>query len=206
MSRSRWGLVAAGAIVFLFVAGQILVPSLGERKIEDRLTEGGGSAEVTLGAFPAARLLFSDGERFEVEAHDLDLALDRREQVFERLDGFALVDVSIADSTAGPFELASFELQRDGEGPYELTASAVTSPSSLVDYGVEGLDLPGGGLASMALDLFGIDTNFDLPVELDMQLSSDDGRVRVVSGGGTVAGLPTGPLAELLTNAIVVQL
>ena len=28
----------------------------------------------------------------------------------------------------------------------------------------------------------------------------------VVSGGGTVAGLPTGPLAELLTNAIVVQL
>ena len=58
----------------------------------------------------------------------------------------------------------------------------------------------------MALDLFGIDTNFDLPIDLDMQLTSDDGRVQVVSGGGNVAGLPTGPLAELLTNAIVVQL
>jgi hypothetical protein len=28
----------------------------------------------------------------------------------------------------------------------------------------------------------------------------------VVSGGGTVAGYPTGPLAELITAAIAVQL
>ena len=36
--------------------------------MEDRLTAGGGSADVTLGSFPAVRLLFSDGERFEVDA------------------------------------------------------------------------------------------------------------------------------------------
>lgn len=203
---ARWGIAAAGVLVFLLVASQILVPSLGERKIEERLTEGGGSAEVTLGAFPAARLLFSDGERFEVSARDLDLGLHRREQVFERLDGFSLVDVSVADSVAGPFELTSFRLHRDGEGAYRLTASGKTSPSSLVDYGVEGLELPGGDLAGLALDLFGIETNLDLPIELDMELTSDDGRVQVVSGGGTVAGVPTGPLAELLTSAIVVQL
>jgi hypothetical protein len=206
MSRSRSGLIAAGAVVFLLVASQILVPSLGERKIEQRLTEGGGTADVTLGAFPAARLLFSDGERFEVDARDLNLALDRREQVFARLDGFSMVDVSIANSTAGPFELTSFELRRDGDAPYRLTANGSTSPSSLVDYGVNGLDLPGGGLAGLALDLLGIDTNLAVPIELDMQLTSDDGRLQVVSGGGTVAGLPTGPLAELLTTAIVVQL
>ena len=45
-----------------------------------------------------------------------------------------------------------------------------------------------------------------VPVKLDMQLDSEDGRVRVVSGGGTVAGVPTGSLAELLTAAIVVRL
>ena len=39
-----------------------------------------------------------------------------------------------------------------------------------------------------------------------MQLTSDDGRVLVTSGGGTVGGIPTGPLAELLTAAIVVRL
>ena len=39
-----------------------------------------------------------------------------------------------------------------------------------------------------------------------MQLTSDDGRVLVTSGDGTVGGLPAGPLAELLTAAIVVRL
>ena len=39
-----------------------------------------------------------------------------------------------------------------------------------------------------------------------MELRSDGGRVVVVSGGGTVAGFPTGPLAELITSAIVVRL
>ena len=206
MSRSRWGLAAASVVVFLLVAGQILIPSIGERKVEDRLTEGGGTADVTLGAFPAARLLFGDGERFEVEARDLDLGLDRDERVFDRLDGFSIVDVSISNSTAGPFELTDFELNRNGEGPYTLTTDATTTPTALVDYGVEGLDLPGGGLADLALDFFGIDTNVVVPVKLDMQLTSEDGRIQVVSGGGTVAGVPTGSLAELLTAAIVVKL
>ena len=39
-----------------------------------------------------------------------------------------------------------------------------------------------------------------------MELTSDDGRITVTSGGGSVAGFPTGPLAELITRAIVVQL
>jgi hypothetical protein len=206
MSRSKWGLTIAGIGVFLLVAGQILIPDVGERRVEERLTEGGGTAEVTLGAVPAARLLFGDGERFEVEARDLDLALDRDERVFDDLDGFSIVDVSIADSHAGPFELTSFELRRDGEGPYELTATGTTSPDELVDYGVEGLALPGGSIVDTALDLLGIDTNVTLPIDLDMELTSDDGRIQVVSGGGEIAGLPTGPLAELLTSAIVVQL
>jgi hypothetical protein len=41
---------------------------------------------------------------------------------------------------------------------------------------------------------------------MDMELESDGGRVRVVSGGATVAGVPTGPLAELITSMIVVRL
>ena len=202
---ARWGLIAAGTAVFLLVASQILVPSLGERKVEERLTEGGGSADVTLGAFPAARLLFSDGERFEVTASDLELGLDPSERVFDDLDGFARVDVSITDSSAGPIRLERFELNRDGDGPYSLVATGTTSPSSLVDYGIES-EIPGGGLADLALDLFGIETDADVPIDLEMQLTSDDGRVLVTSGDGTVGGLPAGPLAELLTAAIVVRL
>jgi hypothetical protein len=199
-------LIAAGAVVFLLVASQVLLPSFGERRIEDRLTDGGGSADVTLGAVPALRLLFSDGERLEISAHDLNLALNRREQVFEKLDGFSVVDVAIANSTAGPFDLDSFELRRDSSGPYELTASGRTSPSELVDYGIGDLEIPGAGLAGMALDLLGIDADLDVPIELDVQLVSNEGRIEVVSGGGSVAGIPTGPLAELITEAIVVQI
>ena len=163
---------------------------------EHRRAQGGG---------PAHRGR-RDGERFEVAARDLDLGLDRDERVFDRLDGFSIVDVSISNSTAGPFELTDFELNRNGEGPYTLTTDATTTPTALVDYGVEGLDLPGGGLADLALGFFGIDTNVMVPVKLDMQLTSENGRIQVVSGGGTVAGVPTGSLAELLTAAIVVKL
>ncbi len=201
----RWGLIAAGLVVFLGVTSQILVPSLGEREVEQRLTAGGGEADVTLGAVPAARLFFGDGERFEVEAHDLDLAIDPSEEVLERLDGFAIVDVSITDSKAGPIEVDSFHLTRNGGSTYELAATGSTSTSSLVDYGIEA-DVPGGGLASMALDLFGIDTDYVVPIDLDMEVASDEGRVRVVSGDGTIGGVPAGPLAELITSAVVLRL
>jgi hypothetical protein len=207
MSRPRWGIVVAGIVVFLLVASQILVPKLGERAIEKRLTEHGGSAVVTLGSVPAVRLLFGDGERFEVRAREINLDLDQSDPVLEQLDGFSSVDVAIADSKAGPIDLHDFELTRDGSGPYELTAHGSTTASHLIDYGVEGIDLPAAGsLTGMALDLLGIDTNFAIPIDFDMQLVSDSGRLRVVSGGGTVGGVPTGSLAELITNAVVIKL
>lgn len=205
MGRRR-GIIAAGVLVFAFVLTQILVPGIGERKIENRLTEGGGSADVTLGAFPAARLLFSDGERIEVDAHDLNLDLGQQEGVFDRLDGFSVVDVSIDDFHAGPFQLDSFRLSRDGDGPYRITSSGTTSPTALADYGFERLQLPGENLIDALLAPLLDNADAPVPVELDMQLTSDGGRIQVLSGGGTLAGFPTGPLAELLTSAIVVQL
>ena len=207
MTRSRWGIVIAGTIVFLLVASQILVPVFGERAIENRLTENGGTADVTLGSVPAFRLLFGDGERFEVHANGINLDLDPNEQVLEQLDGFRTVDITMANSKAGPIELQNFDLHRDGSGPYELTATGDTSASDLVDAGVNGIDMPAaGGLASMAMDLLGIDTDFVIPIDFDMKLVSEDGRLRVVSGGGTIGGVPTGSLAEMITNAIVVKL
>jgi hypothetical protein len=207
MPRPRWGIVVAGTAVFLLVALQILLPSFGERAIESRLTEHGGSADVTLGSVPSVRLLFGDGERFEVNASQIDLELDPNEHVLEQLDGFRTVDISIADSKAGPIDLQSFDLHRDDSGPYELTAQGQTSASELVDYGVDGIDMPAAGsLTSMAMDLLGIDTDFIIPIDFDMQMTSEDGRLRVVSGGGTIGGVPTGSLAEMITNAIVVEL
>lgn len=203
---ARWGSVVAGIVVFALVASQILLPRLGASRVEDRLTEGGGSAEVTLGAVPGLRLLFADGERLEVDAQDLDLELDEREAVFDRLDGFTIVDISISNSATGPFELATFELHRDGAGPYTLLARGETTASELTAFGFDQLELPGESFLDLLLEPFVEQVDGPLPIQLDMELSSDEGRVEVISGGGEVAGIPTGPLAELITSAIVLQL
>lgn len=202
----RWGIIVAALVVAVLVATQVLVPSLAARKVEQRLTEGGGGADVRLGAVPALRLLFGNGERFEVDAHDLDLELEQDTAVFDRLDGFGIVEIDISNLRAGPFRLDSFELSRDAPGPYVLSASGDTSPAALVDFGISSLDLPGGPFAGLALETLFDDTDVQIPLDLDIELTSDEGRVEVISGGGTVAGFPTGPLAELITSAIVVRL
>ena len=202
----RWWIVVAGIAVFALVATQLLIPSLAEREVEERLTERGGEAEVNVGAIPAARILFGDGERFEVEARELELELDDDYRVFDRIDGFGEVAITIDDFRAGPFALDTFELTRSGGAPYRLSSSGQTTAAALVDYGIEALNLPGGPLAGLAAEtLFG-ETGAEIPLELEMTLASDDGRVRVLEGETTVAGIPAGPFAELISASIVSSL
>jgi hypothetical protein len=203
----RIGLIALIAIVALLVIAQLAVPPFAEKKIEDRLTENGGTAEANVDApFPAALLLAGDGDGLEVTGSGLDLEIeDEDSPVFDRLDGFDRVDVDMSDFHAGPFEVASFALSRDGSGPYALRSSSTTTGAALVSYGASRLGVPGASLIPL---ITGDNSAADrpIPIELDMELESDDGRITVTSGGGTVAGYPTGPLAELLTQAIVVRL
>jgi hypothetical protein len=200
----RWLIALALLALALAVASQLLLPGIAEHGVEDRLTEGGGQAQVSVSAVPAARLFFDDGERFEVRASGLDLDLDQRTKVLDRLDGFSEVDVAIDDFIAGPLEIDSFELTRDGSGPYRLVSSSRASAATLVDFGADELGLPGGGfLGGLAGQALG---NRKVPLDLDMELTSDGGTIEVVSGGGTVAGIPTGPLGEVITEAIVARL
>jgi hypothetical protein len=203
MTRAHWGMIAAGVVVFVLVASQVLIPPLGAHQVEDRLEVGGGTADVTMGAVPALRLLWGDGERLEVDAHDLDLPLDRDLHVFDDLDGFGIVDVSIANSHAGPFDLTSFSLTRDGPGPYHMVTSGQTTAADLVDYGIDGVELPGSSVLDGLMELFLGPSDDSIPVSLDMQLASDEGVVRVLSGESTVEGIPAGPVGAMITSAIV---
>jgi hypothetical protein len=202
----RWLLAAALVLLVLFGASQVLIPLVVEHRIESRLTDGGGGADVSVSAFPAARLLFGDGARISVTGSGLSLPISQPGgNVFDRLDGFDRVDVSLADLRAGPFTVSAFNLHRSGSsGRYHLVASARTTPGDLTEYGASRLGVPGQPL----LRFFAGQTlgNRPIPVHADMDLTSDGGRVVVVSGGGTVAGYPTGPLAELITSAIVLRL
>ena len=201
----RTGIVAL-VLLALLVISQLVIPPIMESRISDRLTAAGGSAHVSVSALPAARLLFGEGSRIEVTGSDLDLTAESESgTVFSDLDGYDNVSVNLENFRAGPFRMGSFELTRDGsQAVYHLVARGRTTPTDLASYGASRLGLPGGPLLSyLGANVLGQDY---IPIALDMNLKSDGGRVVVTSGGGTVAGLPTGPLAELITSVVAVKL
>ena len=203
---ARWLLIAALVLVALFGVSQLVIPSVAEHRIEDRLTDGGGTADVSLQAFPAARLLFGEGTKLSVSGSGLDLGLQQQSNVFDKLDGFDRVEVSLRQFHAGPFAVASFDLTRPApSSPYHLVSSSRTTPGDLAQYGASRLGLPGGPLLRFFTEQ-ALGGSRPIPIDLDVELRSDGGRVVVVSGGGTVAGYPTGPLAELITSTIAVRL
>src|SRR4051794_16800800 len=201
----RLGILALVLLALLGIS-QLVIPPIMEHRISDRLTASGGNADVSVSAFPAARLLFGDGSRITVTGSGLDLTAQQQSgAVFDKLDGYDRVNVDLTSFRAGPFTLAHFKLTRDGPAAdYHLVTDGHTTPGDLAAFGASQLDLSGGSLAQILAGQVGGDDQ--IPVDLDMGLSSDDGRITVVSGTGTVAGIPTGPLAELITSVVVVRL
>lgn len=205
-TSARIAAIVIAALALLLVVSQLILPGIGEGAIEERLTENGGIAEVSLGAVPAARLLWGSGNELAISATGLSLALDERNpEVLEDLDRFGEVEIAIADSHAGPIELESFALTRSGDEPYALVSRGTTSAADLGEFFAANNNVPGSGLIGDVIGATGVG-GADLPLELDMRLEAGDGSIRVTEGGGEIAGVPTGPLAELLTNAIVERL
>jgi hypothetical protein len=196
------------ALVLLALLGisQLVIPVIVEHRISDRLTAGGGSADVSTSAFPAARLLFGDGSRIAVTGNGLDLTAEQESgDVFSRLDGYDRVAVNLDHFRAGPFQLGSFDLTRAApDAPYHLVTRGRTNPADLASYGASSVGLPGGPLLGYLGDEV-LGRSF-IPIQLNMNLESDGGRIVVTSGTGEVAGIPTGPLAELITSFVAVQL
>jgi hypothetical protein len=206
MPRRAWVAAAIATLLLgLLVIAQLVLPGLAANRIEGRLTAGGGEASATVSSFPAARLLFGDGDRVSINGEGLHLPLDSDTDAFARLDGFGEVEVELANFQAGPFTVSRFDLTRRGSEPYHLVTSSSTTAAELVGYGADRLGIPGSSLLEFLAGRTGAGDR-TIPIRLDMGLASDDGRIRVVSGGGTVAGYPAGPLAELLTAAIVVRI
>ena len=200
--------LAIVALVLAAILGisQLVIPPIVEHRISDRLTAAGGSAHVSVSAFPAARLLFGDGSGITVTGTGLNLTPDSSGAgVFSDLDGYDHVAVSLEHFRAGPFQLGSFNLTRPGpDAPYHLVARGRTTPIDLASFGASQAGLPGGPILSYLGDqVLGRDF---IPIALDMQLESDGGRIVVTSGTGTVAGIPTGPLAEIITSVVAVKL
>jgi hypothetical protein len=204
----RYLLIAVGSLLVLLVVTQLALPPFLEGKVEDRLTKRGGSAQVDLDALPAFRLLANDGDRFSLEGRDLDFPLDQRQAVFDRLDGFDSVDVRLVDVTAGPFTVGRFELSRTGgESAYRLSSTGESTVARVSSYLASGLPpLLASLLSGATRGVTGPAANRRIPFAVEAELTSDDGRPSFVRGTGSVAGIPTGPLAALLAQTILSRL
>jgi hypothetical protein len=204
----RYVLFTVALILVALVVTQFVLPPILEGQIEDRLTKGGGSAEVDLDAVPALRLLAHDGDRFSLEGRGLDYPLKQRQAVFDKLDGFDSVKVRLVDITAGPFTVGRFDLSRSNdEKNYRLVSTGSSSVARISSYLTSGLPpLLSSLLAGATRGVTGPAADRRIPFAVDAELESDDGHPRFVNGTGSVAGIPTGPLAALLAQAILSRL
>ena len=204
----RWLLYLLAVIGGILILTQLFVPLwLGER-VENRLTERAGHADVKLRAIPALRLLAGDGDRVEIRGGGFRFDLDEREEdVFDDLDGFSEVDVQVEDFRVGPFGVSDFFLARDGDDEaYTLELEGSASARELSTYAGERIGGPlGGFLGDLAGDaLPGGDQ--PVPVDIRADVVSRGGRAHAREVEGSVAGVPAGPLAEALVDAVVARL
>jgi len=199
----------AVTLLLLLIAGQVALPPYLSGRVEDRLREGGGNADVSLSAIPSYALLAGRGRRFEADGSGLQFDADsRRERPFDRLDGFDEVSIDIRDSRAGPLRIEEMALSRDGDdAPYELDLRASAKPRDLAaDLGSRA----GGALGGLAGDLAARTLPGEgfvaVPVDVQAAITSEDGRVSVTDADGSVAGLPSGPLTEIVLAAVLERL
>jgi len=199
--------IAVAILVVILVGSQLAVPPIASSRIEQRLTQNGGTAKVSLHAFPALRLLFHEGDEIDVTGRGLRVELGTgKQKVFQNLDGFGAAHVHLTDVTAGPFESRSFSLDRDhGSDTYALSLQATFTPSALASY--LGASV-GGGLGGLLGGLAGglAGGTEPVPVDVRAQLQSEGGNPRVVSGASSVAGVPLGSLVEAVAAAVIARI
>lgn len=201
------GILLTLAVLALIV--QLALPAYLEHRVEDRLEEGGGSAEVTLSAIPAVSLLAGRGDSFKARGTGLRFDLgERRENPFERLDGFQRVDMKLSDLDAGSFQVERFDLSRSSrDESYDLQLRARATPRELAAELGSAAGGPLVGLAgSLAIGVFPGASSVAIPVELETRVDSRDGSPSVRSTRATVGGVPAGPLAEIVLGAVLDRL
>ena len=136
-------IVAAIVVGLAFGITQALIPNAAESKVKDRLTRNGGSADVTIKAIPALRLLFDDGDELNVEARRIEIPVrDLRGGGLKKLDGFDHMRFEMIRSEIGPFTADRALLKRDeGEQLYDFTFTGSTSAGQLADFALGSLPL-----------------------------------------------------------------
>lgn len=195
---SIW-LLAGTLVAATLLVVELVIPRLGEARIERTLAREGGQAFVGLRALPALRLLWQSGDRISVRGHRLAIGMSSEGGGLAILDGFREVDIVLRDFATGPFAVDRLVLERTGGGPYTMRSVATTTGVALAEFGGERLGVP--GLLAVIARQAPLSAR-SVPVEVEVELASVDGRIEIAGGGGTIAGYPAGRLATLLAATV----
>jgi hypothetical protein len=191
------------AITVLLIS-QFAIPPFAENRVEDRLTAHGGTAAVDMSAIPALRLLFRHGDKLSMRAQGLSVDLDANQKdVFKQLDNFDEVTVAVSDSRAGPFTVRSFWIRGTGDHSYDVIIAGDGTAGDVARYAVG--RLAGGfgqALAGLAAGALG-SAERPIPFNARMKVDTSGGQVSARDVIGEVAGLPAGPLAQIVANALL---
>ena len=195
-------------LLILLVALQLILPSVIEGKVEKRLEQGGGDAKVSVSALPAVTLLRGRGRSIDITGSGLTYDLGKRdEKPLERLDGFGRVEVDLRNLNAGSVRLDSFVLTRDGKDEdYTLSMRGTSTPRELAgELGTAAGGALGGLIGGLASGVLG-GAGASVPLHLEATVVSRDGRPEVGAANATVAGLPAGPLTEIVLRSVLDRL
>ncbi len=196
-------------IALLAVVAQLAMPAYYEGRVEDRLEKQGGSADVSITAFPALTLIGGRGKELSAKGKGLRFDIDdRREDPFGRLDGFEEVDLRLTDTDVGAIHMSEFDLRRDGrDSEYTMRVEATATPRELARQLGNAAGGPLGGLAgSLGAEFLPGASTTEVPLEMTARVRSEDGRAEVTDANGTVAGVPAGPLAEIVLGTVLDRL
>ena len=194
-------------LLILLVALQLILPSVIEGKVEKRLEQGGGDAKVSVSALPAVTLLRGRGRSIDITGSGLTYDLGKRdEKPLARLDGFGRVEVDLRNLNAGSVRLDSFVLTRDGKDEdYTLSMRGTSTPRELAgELGTAAGGALGGLIGGLASGVLG--GGGPVPLRLEATVASRDGRPEVGAANATVAGLPAGPLTEIVLRSVLDRL
>jgi hypothetical protein len=200
----RFAIRLAIALAVLLVVTQFVLPPIAENRVEDGVTQHGGTAKAELSAIPALELLFKHGDTFKLNASGLSVDLKQNQSdVFNQLDDFAEVNIAVTNSRAGPFTVNDFRVKKTGQHQFDVAISGNGTAGDVARYA--GSRLGGGfgqALAGLAVSAIG-GFNRPIPFDATMQIDTSGSAPVARNVEGQVAGLPGGPLAQVVANALL---
>jgi hypothetical protein len=148
----------------------------------------------------------------ELEVRGRGLSIDiaeRTDDPLGRLSGFDEVDIDLEDLTAGPVDVQAFSLvKNEDDTSYYLRMEAETTPVALAESvgGQLGGDI-GSQIAAAGAEVLLGGGEVDVPIDVEGQVSrADGGALDVDSVEASVAGVPAGPFAEAMVQAVLERL